>query len=88
MTVVGASIGSDVAYSGGGARMYQRLIWTAANTWKFQWSYDGTFWMTHSSGARTLTPTHFGLNVSTWGGGTQRLATWDYFRVTEADLSL
>ena len=69
--------------------MYQRLIWSAANTFKYQYSNDGLTWYDHTaSGAKTMTPTHYGMAASTWGGGTSHYATFEYFRVTESDLSL
>jgi hypothetical protein len=70
--------------------LYLRLIWTATNEFKMQYSHDGTHWLTNPAGAfaRTLTPTYFGLWVTSWGGSAvERFATFDYFRVTEADLS-
>ena len=75
----------------GNMLMYQRLIWSAANTFKYQMSNDGVTWYTHAgTGAKTMTPTHYGMWVSNWGGGgtNYRPASFEYFRVTESDLSL
>lgn len=89
---VGAILGSaDQVIHAAGGGLHQRLIWSAANLWKFQYSMDGQQWLDVNGGtaqARTLTPTHFGLSISTWGSGVKRMAAYEYFRVTEADLSL
>ena len=68
--------------------LYQRLIWTSANTFKYLWSMDGVTWEDHyGAKAKTMTPTHYGVYVSTWGGSVQVASAFEYFRVTEADLS-
>ena len=67
---------------------YQRLIWIAANTWKFLVSHDAVTWL-DMFGAKsyTMSPTHFGVVASTYGGSTEQSVSFEYIRVTEADLS-
>jgi hypothetical protein len=63
---------------------YLRLDWVATNTWRYWGSVDGVSWSSlgqTSSVASTLTPTHFGLGVSSWGDTTyRRQASFDMFR--------
>lgn len=87
--------GADVeisAYNFAAGFLYVRLIWSAANTWKFQMSPTGAngSWINfdESSDSFTLTPTHFGLFVSKWGGVAQSTVSFDYFRVYETDESV
>ena len=73
------------------ALLYMRLIWTAANTFAAAYSNDGVSWTRFALAAtltKTLTPTHFGVGVSSWGGSVKQVCTFEYLRVTEADLSL
>ena len=68
---------------------YLRLIWSAANTFKVQFSLNGVQWMDDNVGsfAHTITPTHYGVFVSNWATATQEsMADFEYFRVTESDL--
>lgn len=73
------------------SRLYHRLIWTTSNTFAASYSPDGVTWTRASLAAtysKTMTPTHFGLMTSAWGGGTDvMVALFDYFRVYESDLS-
>jgi hypothetical protein len=70
--------------------LYLRLVWTAANTWGFAWSPDGVSWTDYnfSTFAATMTPTHFGPWVSSWGQTVPLVASFEYVRVTESDLSV
>lgn len=73
------------------SHMYFRLIWVSANTWSMNWSTDGINWSDDgvANQAHTLTPTHFGLAVSKWGGSvTLQHAAFEYFRVYDSDLSV
>lgn len=46
-------------------RIYMRLYWSAANTFSTYISPDGVVWfLLHSAVAHTVTPTHFGLAVT------------------------
>ncbi len=72
------------------SRFYMRLIWTAANTFAVAYSLDGVTWTDKGAAtfAHTMTPTHFGFYTTTWGGNNEALASFDYFRVYDADLSV
>jgi hypothetical protein len=61
-----------------------RLTWVSANTWRGEWSVDGNLFSAfgQADGSFTMTPTHFGVVVSTYGATTPRLASFEYFRVT------
>jgi len=69
--------------------LYLRMIWSAADTFKAYWSADGIEWLAHPNSpvSRTLTPTHAGLWVSSWGTATTSGMSFEYFRVTASDLS-
>lgn len=71
--------------------LYMRVVWKSANTWALNYSLDGVSWTRQSFSAtysKTMTPTHFGLSGTTWNGGTPTMATYQYFRVYNADLSV
>lgn len=80
-------------YVFGGSHIHLRLIWSAANTFKWQWSpngLDGTWLdLDVTSWTETLTPAYFGPAVTTYNasGTSKRSASFEYVRVTEADLS-
>jgi hypothetical protein len=88
LTNMGTASGS-VQHQNPISQLYLRLVWSAANTFKVLWSPDGISYVSHStaSHANTMTPTHFGLFASTWGTNAEMVASFDYFRVTESDLS-
>lgn len=71
--------------------LYLRVIWKSANTFKVGYSLDGVSWIYSGDTSDTLTPTHFGPAVSTFGGGDTAgdlvMGTFDYLRVYDADLS-
>ena len=73
----------------GAGLFYWRVIWSATNTFKGYFSFDGVSWTRFGGGDATvtLTPTHFFVGVSTWGDVDIGMATFEYLRVTEADLS-
>ncbi len=66
-----------------GGPMYQRLIWSAANTFQSYYSCDGVGWMKLPTGdtSHTMTPTHVGIAMSTWGVATACMGAVEYFRV-------
>lgn len=66
-----------------GGLLYQRLIWTATNSFTFWISADGVSWIqVGGTMTRTLTPTHAGFAVTKWGGSTApSVASYEYFRV-------
>ena len=71
--------------------IYMRLVWDATNNFKASFG-DGVSWTdfdaTGVSFAKTMTPTHFGIHVSTQSGTIANIATFQYFRVYDADLSV
>lgn len=68
---------------------YLQLIWVSANTWKSRWSIDGVTWRDQfGTFSDTMTPTTFGIWVSTWGGTDPGVATFHYVRVYDSDLSV
>ena len=70
--------------------MFMRLIWTASNTWAWALSPDGISWTDFeaSTFAATLTPTYFGVFVSSWSTTFVSAAAFEYIRVAESDLSV
>jgi hypothetical protein len=67
---------------------YMRLVWVAANSFKFLVSHDGVSWANYlGTYAMTLSPTHFGMTVTSWGVTTPQMASFEYVRVTQSDLS-
>ena len=82
---------SNVEISAGSfpfSHLYLRMIWSATNTWKTMYSIDGITWLNAvGTGTSTLTPTYMGMFVSAWTGSGKHAASFEYFRVTEADLS-
>lgn len=77
--------GSSVQYVGPGfGIVYVRLVWPAENQWSWQLSPDGVSWTSLGTGVRayTMTPTHYGLFWSRWGGGGEPSAVaYDYVRL-------
>lgn len=80
-------VGSGTVEKAGYGMLYLRVVWTAANAFTFLWSADGVNYLVASTATPTVTPTHYGLFVGTWGVSAQRNAAFEYFRVTESDLS-
>ena len=82
-----ALIGTTTANITNSGRLYMRLIWTAANTFKAQVSSDGISWISTATGSKTMTPTHFGVFGTTGGGTSPDVTSFEYVRVYESDLS-
>lgn len=65
-------------------KMFMRLKYDAANSWRAYISSDGISWgwFTPSGSAfsRTLTPTHLGFFTTAWGAGNQFSWSFLYFR--------
>ena len=76
------NLGSRYQHPQGGWA-YQRLDWTSTNSFRAWASVDGITWINYGLGsyAPSLTPTHYGLGVSTWGGTGTNASTFDMFRV-------
>ena len=63
------------------ADVFLRLEYQAANTWRFWASPDGVSWIPFASSvAYTMTPTHVGFWVSTFGGASPLVASFRYFK--------
>jgi hypothetical protein len=71
-------------------RVFLRLIWSAANTYKIAVSTDGEIWTDYSQTTftRTFTPTHMGFYVTNWGLAVQQQVVFDFLRVYDADLGV
>lgn len=63
------------------APYYARIIWVAANSWRYEISVDGIAWKACPNQSFTLTPTHMGLYISNWSNAITISSAWDYFRV-------
>jgi hypothetical protein len=63
--------------------VHLRVRWTGLQTFDWLISPDGVSWTQFGAGSvvRPITPTHAGIAVSTWGGGTVGIGTVEYFRV-------
>lgn len=70
--------------------LYMRLVNTAANTWAVNFSQDGVSWsdLGLAPFTFTMTPTHYGMFATNFAGTTPLMASWEYFRVDEADLDV
>lgn len=65
------------------SRIFIRLLWVAANTFRAYYSPDGVQWSTFGIGDLSLamTPTHMGLMTGTYSGAGDYIASFEYFRV-------
>lgn len=74
---------SNTLIDSGSNPWYSRLRWVAINQWEAEWSIDGVVWtdLGVATQAYTMVPTHVGLWVSSWGGTSRNLASFDYLRV-------
>jgi hypothetical protein len=72
------------------SHVWVRLIWTAANTFKVNYSWDGSTWIDVYAAAtsKTMTPTHYGVAVSNWGGNEYNMCALEHLRIDETDLSV
>lgn len=58
--------------------IYAKLIYSAADTFEVQWSWDGVSFsnLAGTTFAKTMTPTHVGVCWSKWGGADDGLASF------------
>lgn len=71
-------------------RLFMRLTWVSANTWRAEVSPDGISWMPFNftnglaDSSHTMTPTHMGIWLSSYGTGANLggIFTFEHFRVT------
>lgn len=61
-------------------RWYQRIVMTAANTWRVDISADGVSWHAGTTMSQTFTPTHVGFYTTSWGGAVKFLAGIEFIR--------
>ncbi len=73
-----------------GGLMYLRLIWVSSNTFRWAFSPDGVSWTDFDDADQswTMTPTHFGPAISTYGQSDTHVVGYHYLRVYESDLSV
>ena len=91
VTAIGSELNLGSASGGvANAWLYVRVVWVSSNTFQIQVSPDGVTWtnMGTSSHAITITPTHFGVGVAGWAHGEDVIASFEYLRVYESDLSV
>lgn len=64
-----------------GLTYYLRIVCTAANTWRRDYSYDGVTWFPGGATASyTLTPTHVGVLSSSFGTSTKSTVRYEFLR--------
>jgi len=78
LTGDGGASGPQTVINGG--TMHSRLVMTAANTFRSDWSVDGVGWLKGNTTSYTLTPTHMGLGMSLWSGTTRSMVSFHYLR--------
>lgn len=65
--------------------IHLRLKWDTSNVWRGYWSPDGLSWLTINTLTYTMTPTHAGVFITSFGGGAGTsqpfVASFDYLRV-------
>lgn len=61
--------------------LYVRLVMTAANTWRADYSSNGILWASQAAAVSyTLTPTHMGFTLSNWATATPSVTSFEFFR--------
>lgn len=62
--------------------VYLRFTWVSANTWRLEGSPDGVSWTVfgNSDQSDTMTPTHYGVLVSSFGGTVDKIVAFETFR--------
>ncbi len=90
MTAMSGSATLMTAIGLGVQQVYLRIIWKSANTFQAAISLDGVTWTNQamSNVSKTMTPTHIGFIASTWANTLEHLASFDYLRVYDSDLSV
>lgn len=63
-----------------GSVTFLRLILTAANTWRADFSPDGVTWRNAGTVAKTLTPTHVGVYGTSFGTATSGVVPFEMLR--------
>lgn len=67
-----------------GSVLYQRIVWSAANSFEAFYSPNGVQWLRIPDTVNnyTFAPTHAGLLISHWGFGRRSIGTFEYFRIS------
>jgi hypothetical protein len=65
-----------------GARIFARLVFLGASTWRADVSPDGVSWIKGLTVVKTIAPTHVGLLASSWGTGNKHVASYEFLRRT------
>lgn len=61
--------------------VYVRLVMTATNTWRADYSIDGVSWIKGKATlSKTITPTHVGFFDSSYGTATEHIASYEFLR--------
>jgi hypothetical protein len=61
--------------------IYVRLVMTATNTWRADYSGDGVSWIKGKATlSQSLTPTQVGFFSSSYGTSTEHIASWEFIR--------
>lgn len=62
--------------------VYLKNVWVSANTWHAYASPDGVSWIDFGFGTDSfaMTPTHYGLAVTSFVTGTAKIGSFEYFR--------
>lgn len=61
--------------------LYVRIVMTAANTWRTDYSNDGVSWINGTATlSKTMTPTHVGFFDSSYGSSTKHTASYGFLR--------
>lgn len=63
-----------------GTIMFMRIVMVAANSWRVDVSPDGIVWVNGAATAKTVTPTHIGFLISSWGTTRKAFVKYDLFR--------
>jgi hypothetical protein len=61
--------------------VFVRIVMTAANTWRRDWSSDGVTWVLGTATqTTTLTPAYVGVHCSSWGTATKGITNYQFLR--------
>jgi hypothetical protein len=61
-------------------RIFVRLVYLGANTWRSDLSTDGVSWLKGGTGIKAFVPTHVGVHCSSWGTAVKSTVKYEFFR--------
>lgn len=62
-------------------KIFIRLVMTAANTWRADYSHDGvSWWKGTATLSKTMTPTYVGFFDSSYGSSTKHIVSYEFLR--------